>query len=168
MIDINIDLARLQAELTALARRLGDLGPVLRPIGEELVDSTKRRFDLGQGPDGRLWEPNSPATLARFTHRVKGTMTKDRRLPTKKGEARWDSKKPLVDSGTLQEQIHYDVQGNTLFVGSSMEYAAMQQFGGAKAEFPHLWGDIPPRPFLGLSLDDEAMIRRELSHWLEP
>lgn len=29
-----------------------------------------------------------------------------------------------------------------------MQYAAMQQFGGKKSEFPHLWGDIPARPFL--------------------
>ncbi|WP_248594777.1 hypothetical protein [Candidatus Accumulibacter contiguus] len=28
-----------------------------------------------------------------------------------------------------------------------MNYAAMQQFGGTKARFPHLWGDIPARPF---------------------
>jgi phage gpG-like protein len=28
-----------------------------------------------------------------------------------------------------------------------MPYAAMQNFGGTKAEFPHLWGDIPARAF---------------------
>ncbi len=28
-----------------------------------------------------------------------------------------------------------------------MVYAAMQNFGGTKAEFPNLWGDIPARPF---------------------
>ena len=33
-------------------------------------------------------------------------------------------------------------------VNSSMDYAAMQQFGGKKSMFPQLWGDIPARPFL--------------------
>ncbi|MFK3602796.1 hypothetical protein [Pseudomonas sp. AP19] len=32
-------------------------------------------------------------------------------------------------------------------VGSDKPYAAMMQFGGG-ADFPHLWGDIPARPFL--------------------
>jgi phage gpG-like protein len=34
----------------------------------------------------------------------------------------------------------------------------MQQFGGTKNEFPFLWGDIPARPFLGISNDDEKAI----------
>jgi phage gpG-like protein len=49
-------------------------------------------------------------------------------------------------------------RNDTLAVGSNMEYAAMQQFGGTKAEFPHLWGDIPARPFLGVSENDRAEI----------
>ncbi|MFU1519392.1 hypothetical protein ACM25P_13020 [Vreelandella alkaliphila] len=36
-----------------------------------------------------------------------------------------------------------------------MVYAAMQNYGGVKAEFPHLWGDIPRWEFIGLSGDDE-------------
>jgi len=39
-----------------------------------------------------------------------------------------------------------------------MEYAAMMQFGGTKSEFPNLWGDIPARPFLGISEDDKTDI----------
>jgi phage gpG-like protein len=46
-----------------------------------------------------------------------------------------------------------------------MVYAAMQQFGGTKAEFPHLWGDIPERPFLGVS-DDEKEILEIISDYL--
>ncbi|RUR41274.1 hypothetical protein ELY25_02340 [Vreelandella populi] len=36
-----------------------------------------------------------------------------------------------------------------------MVYAAMQNYGGTKAEFSHLWGDIPGREFIGLNDDDE-------------
>lgn len=46
-----------------------------------------------------------------------------------------------------------------------MEYAATQQFGAKKGEFrstkngaPVPWGDIPARPFLGISADDEDKI----------
>ncbi len=45
-----------------------------------------------------------------------------------------------------------------MLLGSPMEYAAMQQFSGKKSEFPHLWGDIPARPFLGISKEDRQAI----------
>lgn len=169
MIDIKIDTAQLQAALTELQQKLGHLRPALKEIGDDLVESTQQRFETGIGPDGIPWEPNKPSTIAKFTHRVGGTMTKDRKLLTKAGERRWDSKKPLTDSGTLGDDIDYTIIGDdTLIVYSTREYAAMQQFGGTKAEFPHLWGDIPPRPFLGLSIEDEVMIRQTLSRWLKP
>jgi phage gpG-like protein len=34
----------------------------------------------------------------------------------------------------------------------------MQQFGGTKARFPNLWGNIPARPFLGVSAADKDEI----------
>jgi phage gpG-like protein len=34
----------------------------------------------------------------------------------------------------------------------------MQQFGGTKSRWPHLWGSIPARPFLGVNPDDEREI----------
>jgi len=47
-----------------------------------------------------------------------------------------------------------------------MEYAAMQQFGGKKSEFAHLWADIPARPFIGLSPADLAGIEELTDDWL--
>lgn len=122
-----------------------DLSPALRIIGEKLVESTQQRFESGTGPDGQKWEENSPVTVDR----------KGRNFP-------------LVDEGTLMESISYALISNdALEVGSSMEYAAMQQFGGTKSEFPWLWGDIPARPFLGISSDDESKILDILRDHLE-
>lgn len=122
-----------------------DLSPALKDIGELLIESTKQRFESGIGPDSQKWEANSPVTVDR----------KGRNLP-------------LVDEGTLMESISYALIGNdTLEVGSSMEYAAMQQFGGTKSEFPWLWGDIPARPFLGISSDDESKMLDILRDHLE-
>jgi phage gpG-like protein len=42
----------------------------------------------------------------------------------------------------------------------------MQQFGGTKAKFPNLWGDIPARPFLGVSESDAVMIVDTVSDYL--
>ena len=121
--------------LQQLERAAGDISPALKEIGKVLVESTKQRFASGEGPDGQAWAENSPVTIDR------------------KGR-----NKPLIDEGTLAEQLSYAVTGNQLEVGSSMEYAAMQQFGGTKSEFPNLWGDIPSRPFLGVSESDAEEI----------
>jgi phage virion morphogenesis protein len=115
--------------------------PLMAEIGEMLVSSTKERFQPGNqaGPDGQKWAPNSPVTLAR--------------------------KKPqtniLTHRGLLGDSIRYQVtdRGRNVSVGSDRVYAAMMQYGGTKRQFPHLWGDIPARPFLGLSTDDRQAIR---------
>ena len=51
-------------------------------------------------------------------------------------------------------------------IGSPKEYAAMQQFGGQKSKFPHLWGDIPARPFLGISDRDQKSVLDIISGYL--
>lgn len=132
--------------LSRLSDSVTDMKPALKAIGESLTESTKQRFMDSKGPDGVKWPPNKPSTLAR-----------------KK------SRKPLIgESLMLSEQIHYQILDNdTLIVGSSMEYAAMQQFGGTKAELPHLWGDIPARPFLGISDEDQAMIAETIRDHLD-
>lgn len=127
-------------EVTRMLQRLIDSGnnprPALLEIGEELVDSTKGRFESQSGPDGTPWARNAESTI-----KCKGR------------------DQPLTDGGTLMSQISYQLTGNdTLDVGSPTIYAAMQQFGGTKAEFPHLWDDIPAREFIGISSADEEKI----------
>jgi hypothetical protein len=36
--------------------------PALKAIGEDLVESTKKRFGTATGPDGKKWQNNSAAT----------------------------------------------------------------------------------------------------------
>lgn len=137
------------AEIRRVLQRLIDAGinprPALLEIGEELVDSTKKRFGSQSGPDGVPWKRNAPSTIKR------------------KGRDQ-----PLTGGGTLMDQIHPQLSGNdTLEVGSSLVYAAMQQFGGTKSEFPHLWDDIPARPFIGISDADEDKIIDIFNQYLQ-
>ena len=78
----------------------------------------------------------------------KGYFKKDGTLG-KKGQDLMMGKKPLIgESKSLSTQFSYRVIGDhSVTIFSSMAYAAMQNFGGTKAEFPNLWGDIPARPF---------------------
>lgn len=163
---VTVDDEQVLAALARLRKRTDNLGPVLKAIGEDLVESTKQRFSTGTGPDGTPWADNSAVTISRYLGLTKGNTKKDGTL-SKKGEARLAAKKPLTgETKALGSQIHYQVNGNVLEVGSSMEYAAMQQFGGRKSEFPRLWGDIPARPFLGLSAADKSAIGETISEYL--
>ena len=164
---VTVEDEQVLAALARLRRRTDNLGPALKAIGEDLVASTKARFGTATAPDGTPWAANSQVTISRYLGLTKGNYKKDGSL-SKKGEARSTAKKPLTgETRKLREQIHYQVSGNSLEVGSSMEYAAMQQFGGRKSEFPNLWGDIPARPFLGISTADIADIEQTIMDYLD-
>jgi phage gpG-like protein len=168
-ITIQYDSAEVAKALNQIAAALGDLAPVLNSIGETLAASAKLRFKQGVGPDGVKWAPNRASTVSRYVASFSGSAHEDGLTLSRKGERLWDSKKPLIgESKALSSDIYADLfGGNELHVGSPMEYAAMQQFGGKKADYPHLWGDIPPRPFLGASEADERLILGELEDYFQ-
>jgi len=146
MIQIQYDSDTVLHALTKLQKATSDLSPALLEIGEQLGESTKLRFASTIGPDNKRWSVNASATL-----------------DNKEGD------RPLTgETGLLGNTINYQiVDTNTLAIGSPMEYAAMQQFGGKKEEFPNLWGDIPARPFLGVSKQDEKDILDILQYHLQ-
>lgn len=124
-----------------------DMSGPLKAIGEVATDFTKQRFELSQDPYGAPWAPNSDTTLRNLLHARSGTFTKKGKVSAKGGKL-LAGKKPLIgESKTLSTQIHYTViGGDSVTVAATAIQAAMQHFGGTKAEFSHLWGDIPARP----------------------
>lgn len=167
MINIEIDDELLRLTFTALAASAKDPRPVLNQVGELLIDSTKQRFGTSTGPDGTPWAKNSEATLMRYLGKYSGAFSKRDGKLTKSGAGRAGGKKPLIgETGDLSRQIYKRIDGNSLIVGSTAPYGAMQQFGGSKSKFPNLWGDIPARPFLGLSDQDRVMILDEIADYL--
>lgn len=166
MIHITLEAEAVQAALRRLLQAGAELTPLMRELGEALVETTRRRFQEGRAPDGTAWAPNSPVTLVRFLDRYAGTRRKDGRGRTRKGERLAAGKRPLIgESRSLSTQIAYRADATSVEVGSPVIYAAVHQFGAARGAFgatrravPIPWGDIPARPFLGLSRDDEALI----------
>lgn len=158
MIKVEFRYAELANTLAEASRRLGDMTPLHESIGEYVIRVTKERFKKGVDPDGNAWTPKKQATIDRYKERGDG-----------------DRPDPLIGpSKRLSSEIaHYaDAQG--VEIGSSLEYSAVMQDGAKKGAFgkssrggPIPWGDIPARPWLGLSQEDETNIIGLADDYLE-
>lgn len=166
-LSIRIDDAELQAALAKLIARAGNPNPVLKAIGESLAESTRRRFGTSTAPDGSRWAPNSPVTVERYLEARSGTRKKDGSL-SKKGATLAGSKKPLVGATRLLgNQIVWQAGGKSVAVGSNRIYARVQQLGASARQFGRApWGNIPARPFLGVSAGDKAEILETIADFL--
>ena len=153
MFTVEIKADAVTSALTRLGAQLGDLTPVMNQIGEYLVLSTKKRFEKGVSPEGAKWAPKSPATLARSR----------------------DVRPLFGPSGMLSSQIFHEAGPSQVEVGSNLIYAAVQQFGAGKGQFGNMtngspipWGNIPARPFFGISPEDETNILTLIADFMEP
>lgn len=144
--------------IAALARRLAEVDAdrrePLEAIGAAWESSTKARFESGTAPDGSPWK--------------------------KSERARRDGGKTLVDTARLKGSITHKADGDTVEVGTNVEYAAAHQFGsqraGAHAVPLHLPSGadptagliiLPARPFIGINDDDYATFAEILEGFVE-
>lgn len=158
MIAIQADTAATEAALARLEGALDDASPLMQDIGELLARSTKERFARGVSPDGVRWAPKSPTTLERYGIRRSN---------------RIDIRPLFGPSGALNSTIYPEAGRDEVLVGSGLVYAAVQHFGAAKGAFgtmsngsPIPWGNIPARPFLGVSAEDEVGIAATVEDYL--
>lgn len=157
MIRIELTEEQIEADLQRLASSLTDLTPLMQDLGEALSDSTEDRFAQGTAPDGTAWAPKAQATLDAY--RARGD--------------RVDFRPLFGPSGRLSSEISYVAGPASVEIGSSLIYAAVQQFGAGKGAFgtasngsPIPWGDIPARPFLGISEEDRGTIADIIDEYL--
>jgi len=137
MISIEVNDDAVQQALNRILESADNLTPFFQDVGEYMIHSTKERFGKGEAPDGTKWQANSELTLSR-----------------KKGND------PLIgETKGLSNDIAYALLNDSMMIGSNKEYAAVQQFGAKQHEFGKApWGDIPARPFLGISDADRDAI----------
>jgi phage virion morphogenesis protein len=130
--------------------------PVMQDLAEMLLVSTQDRMERGEQPDGASFAPRSPVTLERYA------------------AMGFSFGAPLNRSGEMRQQLATESGADFLSIGSNAIQAAVMQFGAGQGAFgstskggPVPWGDIPARPFLGVSEDDKTNILAELAEWLE-
>lgn len=143
LITIEANTGEVGKHLQRIAERAEHLPDVLTELGEVLVPSVYARFVAGVAPDGEPWAPLAPRTLRR-----------------KKGPG------ILRESLALQDSIHYQVEGDTLHVGTDVVYGAIHQLGGT---IKHKGGGktkMPARPYLGLSAGDETAMLAVVADYL--
>lgn len=154
-INIELDDRNVKAALNRLIRAGQDMSPAMLAVAEHLKDAAHESFDRQRAPDGTPWA------------KLKASTRRQRRLGGF-GEAG-----PILQRrGDLLRSIVSDHGRDFAEAGTNLVYAAVQHFGAEKGEFggvrtslpgrsffqPIPWGDIPARPFLGVSGDDESRI----------
>lgn len=113
-----------------------DTSALMPRLGEYLLRSTQDRFKTQTAPDGTTWEALAPRTAKR---------------------KKYNPDKVLTERGFLRKGIAWQVLNKTTVeVGSNLRYAATHQFGR---------DNIPARPFLGLSDQDERKIDAIIRSW---
>ena len=161
-ITITIDSAQVDAMLSHLTNRLDNLQPVLEAIGRTIKGNILLTFTDLKTPDGTPWKPLSPVTKFNRALRTGGrkrfdssgsriansAYTQNGSRTVAKFTRDYLSATPLNDTGVLRNSIAYQLTGQAVEIGTNAPQAAMMNFGGTKAQFGHLWGDIPARQFM--------------------
>ncbi len=163
--------AQVRAALDSLQAALTDMSRPMDEIGQTMVDSTQQRMRQGISPDGTPFAPRSPVTLARYA-----------------AEGKKYGPHPLWLTSTMRQQVAHRAGPDAVSWGSNAIQAAVMQFGAEQGEFgvqmgrtrpsekrpksqdyfiPLPWGNIPPRPFIGVSEQDRTDIIEIIGEWLE-
>lgn len=138
----------LRGALGSLAEALTDMTDFMAAVGRVLVAGAVERIGTTNvAPDGSPWVPSRRATE--------------------------DGGRTLHLSGQLQRNINAWASPDHVLVGTDVPYAAVHQMGAATGSLGvwsgndkkgrsmtvlSPWGDIPARPYLGISEDEEATI----------
>lgn len=149
VISVNIDedkSRRTQRILRKLNSSISDLRPFFKDMGEFLVASTHRRFDLQMDPEGIKWPGYKSPSYARRKARL--------------------GRSPLllIFSGDMKQSITHIETKKKLAVGTNKTapggflYPAAQQLGNR---------NMPGRAFIGLSRMDLKIMEKKGREYLE-
>lgn len=150
MVRIEIKDAAVLAAFARIDAGLTDKSDLMNDIGQALAASTKERIERGVTPEGTSFAPRSQATLDIYA---------DQGISPAGG--------PLRRRDDMRGGIHHEYGPDHAEIGSNAVQAAMMHFGGSKSAFPNIWGDIPARPFIGISEEDRIEVQELVEDWLD-
>lgn len=156
---------RLTSALKGMNEAFGqqDHRSILRKIGALYLHETEMRFEKQYDVDRKKWTALSPATIRLKRY---GTKNRDRGLMGATHRGVW--------TGDLASSLKMRFEGNSVLIGTDVEYAKPFHYGvkklrklsGGRDGATAPWGPIPPRRFLGRNqrIDHQvmALLRRTL------
>lgn len=153
------------ARLADIVARMERPEGLYKGVGDYLTQiAVPRNFDAQTAPDGTAWASLSKVTIKR------------------RAAAGYAATPILTVTKDLRSSVISQPADGGIEVGSAVIYAGVMQRGAAQGQFGasmgkdkngrdhfhHLpWGDIPARPYLGLSDADQTEIIAIASDWLE-
>ena len=142
-IDIELDDKAVRRALRRIAGALADPSPAMRAIATHLADRAEDAFETEASPGGMPWPALKPAT---------------ERARKRSGHVPITI---LQRSGALVRSILADWSDTEAVAGTNLVYAATHQFGDPER-------NIPARPFLGVSEQDNRFIVDTLVRHIDP
>lgn len=176
MLEVTFDASAVGQALEQLVERLGSLRTPLLDIAEYLHQSTDSRARRQISPDGTPWAPLSPRTLARKKGnkilRESGALLDTLRHQVNGDDLSFGTDRPYgaihqfggkVEHAARSQQVYFKEKGGVVgnrFVKKSKSNFAQWVTHGARSV------EMPARPYLGLSTEDEAEILEIVSDYL--
>ena len=140
-IDIKVTKDEIRPMMVELKKRMGDLSPVMKNIGETALTSIRKNFEVGGRPGS--WPGLKLST-------IKGRLA----------QGHWPGKILIRHgvSGGLLGSLSYKAHSDRVVLSANKVYAAIHHFGG-KAGRGHK-ANIPARPFMLIQQEDWEEIKR--------
>lgn len=177
ILEVAFDASVVGRELELLIERLGSLRTPLNDIAEYLHLSTDARVRRQIAPDGSPWAPLSPRTLARKKGtkilRESGALLDTLRHQVTDDGLDFGTDRPYgaihQDGGKIEhaarsQQVYFKEKGGVVgnrFVKKSKSNFSQWVTHGARSV------EMPARPYLGLSSEDEAEILEIVAGYLK-
>ena len=177
MLDVAIDASVVGRELDQLIERLGSLQTPLSDIAEYLHLSVDGRARRQVAPDGSPWAPLSPRTLARKkgnkTLRESGALLDTLRHQVSNDELQFGTDRPYgaihqfggkIEHAARSQQVYFREKGGVVgnrFVKKRKSNFAQWVTHGARTT------QMPARPYLGLSNEDETEVMEIVATYLK-
>jgi phage virion morphogenesis protein len=145
--DIKILKDEIRPMLAELKKRMGNLSPLMKNVGETALTSIRKNFELGGRPS--KWKALKLSTIKSRT-----------------AQGHWPGKILIRHgaSGGLLGSLNYKAYGDRVVLSANKVYAAIHHFGGQAGRGHKV--RIPKRPFMLIQKEDWEEIKNLTGRYL--
>jgi phage virion morphogenesis protein len=146
-IDIKILKDEIRPMLVELKRRMGDLSPLMKNVGEMALTSIRKNFEVGGRPS--KWPGLKLSTIKQ-----------------REAQGHWPGKILIRHgvSGGLLGTISYRAESDRVVLSANKVYAAIHHFGGMAGRGHKT--QIPARPYMLIQQEDWLEVKRLAGEYL--